>query len=328
MPYIYRRVSNFVGPFAVHNTTPNEAHLRCTKLDLYRCMVTVGNPSFLSWQDIRKYGMGRVLHESIIDKVALVASNIESDRDGMRRHPIFDSFSKDKRRFISYNLGMAFGKLYSEKLFEIPNLIHLETLKKHGAVTLAPQPGNKTPEEPDLIGQTANGDWHVVEAKGVSTRESDLQARINKAKQQVSQVVAIHGKPPALGTACATYIGRGRIFTRVEDPPSDGGKRIEVDMWKFYRAYYAPFVLVSEAMSLERHSTRLDGLDIEFYELKDASRRLRIGLATEVLERLGSPRFTEPLHVSALLRQLSLSDKYGSDYSIGLDGFVVGYSER
>ncbi len=328
MPLIHRLVSNYHGPFATLNTAPAEAALRCRKIDLYRSIITVGNPSFLSWQSIRQFGLARALYDSILEKVALVASNIESDPAGMRRHPIFDTYVSDKKRIVSYNLGMAFAKFYSEKLLGIPNLIHIEFLKKNGAVAFAPQPGNDRPKEPDLVGQTPDGSWHVVEAKGVSTSESQLSGKIAEAKLQIQQVATIHGASPATGNACATYIGADRIFTRLEDPPSSDGKRLELVREKFYDAYYAPFLLAEASLQTARRKERIDGLEVDFFDLERANRRIRIGLDSEIAELVLSKRYDISSGISQKLRQYSSSDRPMDRYSIGLDGFVVGYTDH
>ena len=326
MPLIHRLVSNYHGPFVALNTAPDEAELRCRKLDLYRSIVTVGNPSFLSWQSIRQFGLPRALYNSILDKVALVATNIESNPAGMRRHPIFDTYVSDKKRIITYNLGMAFAKFYSEKLLGIPNLIHIEFLKKNGAVAFAPQPGNNRPQEPDLVGQTPDGSWHLVEAKGVSTSESYLSRKIVEAKLQIQQIATIHGAAPATGNACATYIGTDRIFTRLEDPPSSEGKSLELVKEKFYEAYYAPFLLAEASLQKARRKERIDGLEIDFFDLERANRRIRIGLDSEIAELVLSKRYDISSNISQRLRQYSSADRQIERYSIGLDGFVVGYT--
>ncbi len=326
MPLIYRTVANYQGAFSALNTSPNESTLRCKKLDLYRSIITVGNPSFLSWQNIRQLGLARALYDSILEKVALVAINIESDSAGMRRHQIFDTYVSDKKRVVSYNLGMTFAKLYSEKILGIPNLIHIEFLKKNGAVAFAPQPGNDRPKEPDLVGQTADGNWHVVEAKGVSTSESQLPGKISEAKLQIQQIATIHGVPPATGNACATYIGTNRIFTRLEDPPAGDGKRIELNREKFYDAYYAPFLLAEASLQTPRRKERIDGLEIDFFDLERANRKLRIGLDREIAELVLSKKYEFSQGISQRLRQYSSQDQQNERYSIGLDGFVVGYT--
>lgn len=327
MPTIYRMVSNYQGPFVGINTVPNESNLRCRKLDLYRSIVTVGNPSFFTWQSIRQFGIARALYDSIFEKVMLVAANIQSDLAGMRRHPIFDTYITDKKRIVSYNLGMAFGKFYSEKILGIPNLIHVEFLKKSGVITFVPQPGNNRPEEPDLVGQTPDGNWHVVEAKGVSTSESKLPGKIAEAKRQIQQIAAIHGVPPTTGNACATYIGRDRIFTLLEDPPANGGTKIELDREKFYDAYYAPFLLAEGALQTQRRRARIDGLDVEFFDLERASRKIRIGLDSEIAELVMKRSYDLSQGAIQRLRKYSAGGGPADKYSIGLDGFVVGYTD-
>ena len=99
--------------------------------------MTVGNPSFMSWKKIREDGFVRTLLDSVISKVSLVLTNIRGDGTNLRRHHIFDNHVSDEKRIVSYNLGMAFGKLYAEKLFDIPSLVHVEFLKKRQAISFA-----------------------------------------------------------------------------------------------------------------------------------------------------------------------------------------------
>lgn len=326
MPNIYRVVRNYQSPFSVINTS-GEATLRCRKLDLYRSIITVGNPSFFSYKNIRDHGFARALYDSILKKVALVASNIQSDPSGMRRHQIFDTYVTDEKRIVSYNLGMAFAKLYSEKLLDIPNLVHIEFLKKQSAVTFVNQAGNARPKEPDLVGQTADGSWHLFEAKGVSTSISHLNGKISEAKNQIQQVSAIHGVAPSTGSACATYIGRDRILTYLEDPPSDEGKNVVINGEKFIDSYYSPFLLVDKIMDRPRRTERIDGLEVEFYDLHKASIKLSIGLEREVLELIRSKKYEPSENLSKMLKEYSSIDRGKDKYSVGLDGFFVGYTE-
>lgn len=326
MPHIHRIVSNYQGNFANLNTAPAESSLRCRKLDLYRSIITVGNPSYLSWQDIRNFGFARALYNSIFEKIALVATNIDSSPAGMRRHAIFDTYISDKKRIVSYNLGMTFAKLYSQKLLGIPNLIHIEFLKKTGAVVFVAQAGKERPKEPDLVGQTPDGNWHVVEAKGVSSSESQLPAKIAEAKLQIQQIATIHGVPPTTGNACATYIGADRIFTRLEDPESGDGKELKFDRQKFYEAYYSPFLLAQNSPNLSRRRERVDGLDVEFFDLIKANRKISIGLDRELAELVEAKHYDFSQSLRQRLQQYSSADANRDRYSFGLDGFVVGYT--
>ena len=107
----------------------------------------------------------------------------------MLLHPIFDGYVLDQKRNVSYNLGMAVAKYYSEKLLQIANLIHVETLKKQNAIVFVNQIGST--KEPDLVGQTSNGDWHIFEAKGMST--NSLATNITRAKNQARQIHSLTG---------------------------------------------------------------------------------------------------------------------------------------
>lgn len=327
MPLIYRVASNYQGAFAGINTVGENA-LQCRKIDLYRSIVTVGNPSFLSVKNIRDFGFARALYNSIIKKAAIVASNIQSDPAGMRRHPIFETYVTDEKRIVSYNLGMAFAKLYSEKLLGIPNLIHMEFLKKQNAVTFIAQAGNVRPKEPDLVGQTADGSWHIFEAKGTSTSASQLGGKIAEAKNQVRQVATVHGVAPTTGSACATYIGADRILTHLEDPPSEDGKRVEIDREKFLDSYYSPFLIAGKSLGRSVRRERIDGLDVDFYDLEGASRRISIGLDREIAESVENRKYQFSESSRRRLREYSSSDRWEGKYSVGLDGFVIGYIDQ
>lgn len=326
MPIIYRIVKSYQPPFSAINTA-GEATLRCSKLDLYRSIVTVGNPSFFSLQNIRDHGFARALYDSIFKKVAIVACNIESDSLGMRRHKIFDSYVSDEKRIVSYNLGMAFAKFYSEKLLDIPNLVHIEFLKKQNVVNFVHQAGNIRPKEPDLVGQTADGNWHIFEAKGVSSSISQLNSKISEAKNQVQQVATIHGVAPTTGSACATYIGRDRILTHLEDPPSEEGKRVEFNRERFIESYYSPFLLAVQALARPLRRERIDGLRVDFFDLQQSGRKLSIGLDSDISELIRSKKYDLDESITKRLKEYSSTEREQDKYSVGLDGFVIGYTE-
>ncbi|EKT0590998.1 hypothetical protein QDS07_000584 [Morganella morganii] len=364
MPLIYNTVKNYLPPYGSINTS-SESTLDCRKIDLYRSMITVGNPSFLSYKTIKKFGFYRAIYNSLIEKVATVASNIESDRNGIRRHLIFDTYVSDKKRVVSYNLGMAFAKLYSEKILGIPNLVHLEFLKKSNAVTFLNNNSKKRPKEPDLVGQTPDGSWHIFEAKGISTSESQLKNKIIEAKKQINQVSAIHGNAPLTGSACATYIGRDRIFTHLEDPSTNELDTIVIDYNKFITSYYSIFFMMNEVLNQSKKRKTIDGIDVDFYDLeydmktlsneeeheteniinsfvtkknlwknyhknkiKNKKIKLSIGLNREISECVRAKKYDRLNEVTLNLKKYSLSthSKIKSNYSVGLDGFIVSYT--
>jgi hypothetical protein len=188
MPNIFHHVRDYKDSYQGKNTVL-ESLLRCTRIDLCRGLITVGNPSFLTWEAIRRYGFARAVCDSVLSNWEIVMTNLEVRSGNICRNIIFDSYVSDKKRIVSYNLGMAFAKLYAERIFEISNLVHVEFLKKRGAIELHKPEGKNRSKEPDLVGIDLAGQWHVFEAKGVSGTESQLAGKIGEAKEQLAQVV-------------------------------------------------------------------------------------------------------------------------------------------
>lgn len=321
MPLIYYRSTEYKNNHTHINSNGIES-TRCRKLGLYRSMITVGNPSFISKQQIREFGLARAIHSSIIEKVGTVWENIQSDRNGMRIHPIYHSHVSDKKRIVSYNLGMAFAKFYAEQLLDIPNLTHVESLKVLGAIDFnAPTTGRG--REPDLVGQCSNGDWHVFEAKGMSTNK--LNPKIASAKEQVERVSSIHGTAPETLNACATYFNNERILTYLVDPESKKEKVIGLLKEKFIDSTYKPLFLLSEAMDKKLELRREDGFNYYSVDIEAKGVQLRVGLDEEVHDLVRQKEFTSIRH-RTMEKFKSLSKQMEQEnYSVGQDGIVVKY---
>jgi hypothetical protein len=75
MPRIYYTASQYTGNYA-HINQNVESYINCRKIDLYRSIITVGNPSFITKEDIRINGLWRTISNSIIRKILLVQTNI------------------------------------------------------------------------------------------------------------------------------------------------------------------------------------------------------------------------------------------------------------
>lgn len=323
MPRIYYNANNYGNQFN-HINTNGEQYILCRKLDLYRSIITVGSPTFVSWREIRANGLFRTLSNSIIQKFLLVQANIESNQNGMNLHHSFHNHVSDQKRIVSYNLGMAFAKYYAEKLLEIPNLTHLETLKKIGAVTFVKQTGKS--KEPDLVGMTSNGDWHVFEAKGMSSNK--LASEVIKAKNQARQISTIHGQNPVSLSACATFLGNDRITSLIEDPESDGEKKIEVKKELFYEGYYNSFFAFRELLNRKSKKDKFENVDYQAFNIKTKDLELTIGLESEVYELLQEKNYNliDEFYSSKRNNDETNNGLNSEEISIGLDGFVVKYS--
>lgn len=323
MPRIYYQASNYINPFN-HINTNGERYILCRKLDLYRSIITVGSPSFISWREIRENGLFRTISNAIIQKFLLVQANIESNPNSMNLHHSFYNHVSDQKRIVSYNLGMAFAKYYAEKLLEIPNLTHLETLKKIGAVTFVNQYGRS--KEPDLVGMTSNGDWHVFEAKGMSSNK--LLTELNKAKNQAQQISTIHGQNPATLSACATYFGIDRIQSLIKDPESDGEKQIELKKDLFYEGYYNSFFSFGELLNKKSTKDKYENIDYQSFDIKTRDLELTIGLESEIFELLQEKNYNQidEFYSSKSNNKETNYVLDSEEISIGLDGFIVKYT--
>jgi hypothetical protein len=274
---------------------------------------------------IREHGFWPILFTSLIDKCSVVASNLTDTGGRLRRSTIYDTYVTYKKREVSYSLGMAFAKLHSEKLLNIRNLVHLEFLKQQNSVTFVPQPGNKRPQEPDSVGQAANGTWHLFEAKG-TTYENTLAKKISDAKTQVNQISTIRGQPPATRSVSATYIGRDRIFTRIEDPSDTGSSTIDFDDVNFIRSYYAPFLMPQQEGYPDAVNRTIDGVSVSMFEIENRVSQLSIGFLSKALPFVLAGDAT---NLSLMLSDLAdLTEREGDGYSFGPDGFVVGFKPK
>lgn len=323
MPRIYYTANGYSGNYRNINTQ-NEEFILCRKIDLYRSMITVGNPSYLNLKDIRQYGLWRALSNSIIQKILLVQINIESNPNGIHLHNIYRNYISDKKREVSYNLGMAVAKLYAERLLNISNLIHVESLKKTNAITFINQVGRT--KEPDLVGQTNDGLWHVFEAKGTSS--SYLNKPINEAKHQARQIDRIHGQPPTTISACATSFGFERIFSRIEDPISQGKKEIEINTDKFYENYYLPLFALDESTSSKLNIFKVDNLEFNGLNIYTDKLNLTVGIDAELYQYLREKNLKKVQEYNLNEKKFSQDFLYENQISIGSDGFIVKYANH
>ncbi len=323
MPRIYYEASNYLGNYANINTL-NEEFILCKKLDLYRAIVTVGNPAFLTWRKIKEFGLFRAVSDSVFQKCLLVQANIQSDLNGMMLHPIFNTYVSDEKRKVSYNLGMAVAKLYSERLLNIPNLIHIETLKKQQAVTF--NAVGKKSKEPDLVGQTPDLRWHIFEAKGMSNNQ--LAKKIQEGKDQAREVATIHNVAPSTLSVCATHFGLDRITSKIDDPAQDGDKIIEIDVNKYFNTYYLPFLSLEETVQTSFKNQKIENIDYNYINIQTPKLNITIGLLSEVYELLkqGDWNDLNQYYINNIERNTFLNQEISENNSVGLDGFLFRYT--
>ena len=96
MGRIYYTAEKYTGIYS-HINSIERQQLNCKKFDLYRAVMTVGCPSFISWEAILQNGLMRVLSNSIVQKILLVHDNIDLVENNLVLHPIFQQQVSDQR---------------------------------------------------------------------------------------------------------------------------------------------------------------------------------------------------------------------------------------
>lgn len=194
----------------------------------------------------------------------------------------------------------------------VTRLVHLESMRRSNTVTM---PG---PFRPDLIGQNANSEWMIVEAKG-RTQGFSQQAQ-DKAKQQSLNITAINGVPPVAHTACQTYFGK-HMRVRFEDPePQSEQINVHLDRRSYLEEYYAPFMQAPELKRMRFFDGQFMGLS-----LKD------VGVTIGVNERLYKAMTNGNIVEESYISQEISSDRDILDQTVNTrlfnDGFVISLDE-
>lgn len=317
MAFIYYTVDGYDGDFAYLNTD-GEMAISCSITDLIRCSITVGNPTVFSWKRIKEEGLVRAFLTSVMEKAIQTYCNLHVSGNSIALHQTYFNLVQDKKRDVSYNLGMALSKFHAEKLLGIPNLIHVQFLKKtHVVQILHDENGNRL--EPDLLGVSPDGSWHVFEAKG--SPYPRLPGLIQEAKMQAERIETIAGQTPATTSACASHFSNSRIVSRISDPKPKGSWKIEVDRMNIVKSRTKSFFWLGLATKQKPKLTNIDG--VRFYELEFSNKNLdfSLGLESELYESEGEIDVTALGRMQSRLSDLSRFD--ATDVSIGLDGWIV-----
>mgnify|MGYP001240524859 CR=1 FL=1 len=146
----------------------------------------------------------------------------------------FEKLDSTDKGIISYKLGMGISKIIAEKYLNIPYIQNVDALINEGIINLT----KGTNERGDLVGIDINKNWHVIEAKG---RTSKLTSSIKiKAKTQVEKISKIDKKKPKTKSYCITHINKNRseIFLNDPDGSTTNVVELEINDKMFIKNYY------------------------------------------------------------------------------------------
>jgi len=157
---------------------------------------------------------------------------VDETADGLCTTDLYDSLDATEKGAASYRIGMGIAKIIAERKLHVPWMRHIDPLIRQGII----QTDQKTHERPDMVGQSPDNQWHIIEAKGRSN--SDREA-MRKGKLQAAAVNYVAGSIPHTKSACVTELCWNSIYTDLEKVTGTGS--IELHMQEqgvFRREYY------------------------------------------------------------------------------------------
>lgn len=229
---------DFPQPGPVQN---GPSTLRIEWDDLLWAAVTVGRPNR---HYVFQNGMSSI-YEAIfrISAVRLAVEQITPYARRLRRTPAARQLDPSEKGALNYFLGLTLCKLFADKCLNAPWMLHLDVFRDQ----LNPGLLNGR-SRPDLVGQTADGQWVAMESKGrASSPSTDCK---DKAKEQAERIVTVQGQPVQYRIGAVAYFRSDvlRFFWR--DPAPDGKvpeNAIELDITAndIWQEYYQPILGLS-----------------------------------------------------------------------------------
>lgn len=257
--------------FPVASPLNGTGSLAVTWNEVLWAAVTVGKAQW----DLGRHGHHSVAE--ILHRVACMTAYFDVDGDGrLARSPAFTQLDPSEKAVVCFYSGMAFAKLYADKVLDIPWMMHISRYESAWSVRY----GANT-RRPDLFGCNSSGDWAVAEAKGRSRVTTRL---VERMREQKSAVAAIDGFPPAYRYGAATRFVRNQLELRIVDPPAKTrAQDVPLDPAAWLIDYYRPIVELLDALATREED------DLVFATLPGAD--LEVGLSVRVIAAVNeSPR--------------------------------------
>jgi hypothetical protein len=236
-------IKEFVDGYSHLNTS--SINHKVSLLDIARAYMTIGYPRLIT--AISNYGIFR-----FCEIYLRVINNLESAGSFYRLKSHFKSLDPSEQKTISYFFGQSLTKLFAEDFLDCRIVFNTNDFKSSITTQASDtvfkpkreltRKWKKTPKEPDLIGITNQNNYHVLEAKGSSSKYSltDHQHAIN----QVSVISKINGKDPETKSACYFKLYENQIGGLIIDPDSDlKSINISFEDDSIVRKYYSIFNL-------------------------------------------------------------------------------------
>ncbi|TFC91262.1 MULTISPECIES: hypothetical protein [Cryobacterium] len=314
MPNVSYSVELFPHPYDHLNTLRIDHP--CSGLDLFRFAVA-NKLQTASFSDRWSRSPTRAVFDSAVEPALFVYSNVTTSIGRLSVHQNFRVLTPTEKGPISRQLGEAFARFYAQKLLGVSKLFVLESIRAQNAAQVHfHNPNVGRPKQPDMIGNTPDGAWHVLEAKGVSL-QGNLSAAMEKGKVQAANIKDINGVIPSTRIVAGTLISYDGFDTTLTDPPAERAPAfVEVDVRLANLAYYRPFVdLRREDLS----PVVVEG--VEYLFMTNQGGGAEFGIARRLLDDLKDDSFEAfPVGFDRF------RERESDGYSLGTDGYAARLS--
>lgn len=251
-------------------------NLNCTWPEIIWSAITVGKAN---WAQTIQFGIYS-LYERIYKTYLIYANFIQNNNNNIAHSNAFDFLDPSEKGAISYYLGITSAKLMAEKYLNTPWLMHLDVYRNQLNPVFAPRKKAK----PDLVGWDVNGNWIVLEGKGRSGRFDNIA--LNKAKDQVNNLISISGKSPLFKIALECHFQNNILEIIWEDPDKNSkGYKITIDTDMFMHDYYMPFIKV---FNIKKHypiKVYIENNIYKFIVINVDEVDMKIGIIDKIMEK-------------------------------------------
>jgi hypothetical protein len=313
----------FPEKFGTALARPNT--LRCTWADLVWAAVTVGRKHLQYVIRPDTYAYFELIHRVTSLYAYWQAADYRPGLWGpadthLRQSPVYQHLGPAEKSAISYFLGLTAAKLFTQKLLNLPWLLHLDSYSRY-------LEANHSRKLPDLVGLDRQLTWLVLEAK---SRSNWLDQRVvKKAKQQAQTLTRIAGRQPGLQVGfCSYFTGITKTFkVYLVDPPVEdkhsNGHNLDLTPERYLAAYYG---LIFDFLTAE-HSGAPTSITYgnRTYRAKNiAEADLQLGLNEQIYALLQSDdKLLSKDLMTGLSGVISPSDEDKAQTIVGHDGVYV-----
>lgn len=272
--------------------------------------ITVGRANIF---DVLQHG--RYSEYEILYRASILFANLALDGNNLIKSSAYEHLDPSEKSAVSYFLGLTFTKLLSNKLLNIPWLLHIDVYRNQFEKDGEAFGFGSSRIRPDLIGMDNRRRWVVMEAKGrTNSMENTL---LKKAKNQTRNLRRIGIDYPSLRIAIVSHFRNGQLIIDWKDPEgfNEDSFDIKTNSEEFLNNYYK---LIFNILSTNQTVEIGEYIIFTFDDIN-----LTIGLEKKIFEAYKTQNLSN-VKPTEILSIEQFSRKFKYEFFVGKDGVVVG----